>query len=600
MGFRNRLILFLIVTLISVQALTVMSAYGVVRQNLIERGRGDLAATSDAFMRQLRLLSERVSDGVQVLALDFPLRQAIAEKNRETALSALRNHGRRIGASRMFLVGLDGAVDIDTQDARGNARAFPFQDLLDKAARDGRAMGLAALDGEVFWIVTVPVNAPLPIAFIAAGVPVDDALIEKLRQVSVVPATIALALQQHDGSYAPAARAQAAGRMHLPGADALSFGEASLVEDDGQEFLTLATRLQTARKSSPVIAVFDYPLQEALGPFYDVAVPVGIALVLGLAIAILGAALIARGVSRPLESLAETARRIEGGDYTAPPVRKEDGEIGQLSDAIAHMVAAVAERQEALAVARDDAVRANAAKSDFLANMSHELRTPLNAVIGFADMIQGQLLGPIGNDRYLQYARDIRNSGAHLLSLVEEVLSLSKVEAGTLSIERQKTAPGDVLKDVLPIVKATAEARKVTVSVDGDPEVWPAIDADPVRVGQVLVSLLSNAVKFTSEGGQVRIAAEASDGLLVLRVSDNGIGISAEDLPRVTQPFYRVSSAFDGSYQGAGLGLALTKAIVDLHGGRLSIASAPGQGTTVSVGWPLHAVSGRARKQDAA
>jgi signal transduction histidine kinase len=605
MGFRNRLILFLIATLIGVQALTLLSAYTVVRQSLIGHGRENLAATSQAFMRQLQLLSERVSDGVQVLALDFPLRQAIAEKNIETVNSALRNHGWRIGASRMFLVGLDGAVTVDTQYTATIGKAFPFSDLLNGASRDGRAMGLAAIDGQIFWIVAVPVNAPLPISFIAAGVPVDDALIDKLRQVSVVPATIALALEKPGGGYALAARSgQRATGLHLPDGGEVRFGEANLVDDAGTEFLTLVTKLRTARNSPAVVAVFDYPLEDALGPFYDIVLPVAIALVVGLGIAILGAALIARGVSRPIEMLAQATRRIAGGDYTAPPVLTQRDEIGQLSGAIAVMTHAIGERQtqleagaSALAFARDEAVRANAAKSQFLANMSHELRTPLNAVIGFGDMIHGELLGPVGNERYLEYARDIRDSGVHLLSLVEEILDLAKIEAGTLTLAKETTAPGETLKGVLPIVAAMADTRNVRLEIASGFEKWPVIDADPVKLKQVFINLISNAVKFTPEGGRVSVSAEWTVGSLVMRVADNGIGIKPADIPLIVQPFYRVSSALNSTYQGAGLGLALTKAIVDLHGGSLSIASEVGRGTTVTVVWPLADTS---RSQDAA
>jgi signal transduction histidine kinase len=604
MGFRNRLILFLIATLIGVQALTVFSAYSVVRANLIEHARGDLTATSQAFMRQLQLISERVSDGVQVLALDFPLRQAIAERNRETIVSALRNHGWRIGASRMFQVGLDGAIEVDT-GGRSTGTVFPFSDLLTGASRDGRAMGLAALDGQVFMIVAVPVNAPVPIAFIAAGVPVDDVMIDKLRQVSVVPATIALALERPGVGFLPAARSNLAPpALHLPTGGSLPFGRASLIDDAGTEFLALVTKLRTARNSPTVVAVFDYPLAEALGPFNDILLPVGIALMIGLGIAIAGAVLIARGVSRPLEMLAQTARRIAGGDYTQPHVLSQHDELGHLSTALAGMVRAVAERQAeleaaaaALATARDEAVRANAAKSQFLANMSHELRTPLNAVIGFGDMIHGQLLGPIGNERYLEYARDIRDSGAHLLSLVEEVLDLAKVEAGTLAIAREETAPGELLKGVLPVVATMAEARKVKLDLEAGYETWPLIDADPLKLKQVLINLISNAVKFTPEHGRVSVTASVSGEMLAIRVADTGIGIKPDDIARIVQPFYRVGSALDATYQGAGLGLPLSKAIVELHGGTLSIASDFGRGTTVTAAWPL---AGEARKRDAA
>jgi signal transduction histidine kinase len=435
----------------------------------------------------------------------------------------------------------------------------------------------------------------VPIAYIAAGVPINNAMIENLRRLSVLPATIGLALQAPDGGLALAA--ETAGRAHgvpLPQVKDAPFGQPTLVGDMGTEFLRLITRLPTVRNSATIAAVFDYPLADALQPFYDIVLPVSIALFIGLAVAMLGAALIARGVSRPIELLAATARRIAGGDYSAPPAVAQSDEIGALSGAIDTMVQAIADRQRrletaasALEFARDEAVRANAAKSQFLANMSHELRTPLNAVIGFGDMIHGQLLGPIGNERYIEYARDIRDSGAHLLSLVEEVLDLAKVEAGTLQLTRERVAPGEVLKGTLPALSALADKGAVRLQIADDHMSWPPIDADEMKIKQVFINLISNAIKFTPAGGRVSVAAAVVDGALKIDVADSGIGMRAEDVTLVVQPFYRAMSALNGKYQGAGLGLPLSKAIVDLHGGRMSIASVLGQGTTVSITLPL-------------
>ncbi len=597
MGFRNRLVLFLVATLIGVQALTLISAYGVVRGNLIEHGRQDLAATSQAFTRQLNLVAERVADGVQVMALDYPLRQAIAARDRETIVSALRNHGWRIGAARMFLVGLNGVVDSDTQRIDAVGRAFPFPDLLSGASRNGRAMSLAALDGKVFCIVAVPVNAPLPIAFVAAAVPVDTALIQNLRKLSVLPAEIALAVKAPEGGYTVAAYT-AGEAPHLRFS---AFGAVALAEAREEEILTLATKLETPRNSAPVVAVFDYPLEQALQPFYDIAGPVGIALILGLIIASVGAMLIARGVSRPIEMLAKVARRIAGGDYGAVPKLNQRDEIGALSAALGQMVSAVAERETrletsaaALEVARDEAVRANAAKSQFLANMSHELRTPLNAVIGFGDILHGQILGPIGNEKYLEYARDIRDSGAHLLALVEEVLALARVEVGTLQLSCERTQPGEVLQDALVLMNAMAEKGSVTLRIDNGAAAWPAIDADPAKLKQVFVNLISNAIKFTPAGGRVSVDGRVAGDKLTLVIADTGIGMRADDVKLALQPFYRVNSALNATYQGAGIGLPLSKAIVELHGGTLTIESEVGRGTRVIVELPAAVVANRA------
>ena len=232
---------------------------------------------------------------------------------------------------------------------------------------------------------------------------------------------------------------------------------------------------------------------------------------------------------------------------------------------------------------------ANKAKSMFIANMNHELRTPLNAIIGFGEMIHRQILGPIGVPAYQEYAQHIHQSGMHLLSLVEEILDLSKVEAGKLEIERVPTEPGSLLADSLVMLRPSAEAAKVEVIVDAAPSDWPVLECDPLKLKQVLVNLLGNAIKFTPAGGQVTVSGEADAGRLRIRISDTGVGMRPEEIPLVVQPFYRASSAYDAKHQGAGLGLPFAKAVIELHGGSMTIESRLGSGTTVTIIVPLAA-----------
>ena len=171
------------------------------RSNLVEQGKSRLEATTQVFMRQLNVLSERVSDDVQVLSLDYALRKAVAEDDRGTALSALRNHGNRVGATRMAIVGLDGTITIDTTSEAAQGTPFPFTDLLDSAAANDQGTALAVLDGVIYWIVVVPVRAPDPVAFIAAGVPINDALLERLRELSLVTQSLAVATPDANGGW---------------------------------------------------------------------------------------------------------------------------------------------------------------------------------------------------------------------------------------------------------------------------------------------------------------------------------------------------------------------------------------------------------------
>jgi two-component system cell cycle sensor histidine kinase PleC len=229
---------------------------------------------------------------------------------------------------------------------------------------------------------------------------------------------------------------------------------------------------------------------------------------------------------------------------------------------------------------------ANKAKSEFLANMSHELRTPLNAINGFSEIMVGQMFGPLGDRRYQGYATDILNSGQHLLALINDILDMSKIEAGKLSLHLEPVAIDEVVEDAVRLVRDRAEAAGLTLEV-AIPAL-PEAEADFRAVKQVMLNLLSNAVKFTPRGGRITVDAAQEGDRLRVRVADTGIGISGEDLARLARPFEQAESQLVKTQQGSGLGLALTKSLVELHQGRLDLESEPGVGTTTSFTLPLH------------
>jgi diguanylate cyclase (GGDEF)-like protein len=347
MRFRNRLALFLVATLAIVQALTALAVYGFTRRALIAEGKDQLAHSAAVFVRQLANVSDQATERVRILALDYALRVAIAERDQQTVLSALRNHGRRVGASRTMLVDLDGTIAADTLEAAAPEQSFAYPELLEHAAEGSSSM-IAATGGAASWMVAVPVLAPVPIAFIVAHIPLDDVLLMHLRELSMLPSAIEVATDDGRGGWsviaASSGRPSLAGQVPHSGL-ALPH-EAALVTVAGREFLMLATRLETADQSAPVIAVLGYPLDEALKPYQPVLLALAGLLALGLLGALLGAVLIARGVSRPVEILARQVRRIEAGDYeAAAPLRQRD-EIGELSAAFGTMARSIAEREE--------------------------------------------------------------------------------------------------------------------------------------------------------------------------------------------------------------------------------------------------------------
>jgi len=232
---------------------------------------------------------------------------------------------------------------------------------------------------------------------------------------------------------------------------------------------------------------------------------------------------------------------------------------------------------------------ANKAKSEFLANMSHELRTPLNAINGFSEIMVGELFGPLGDRRYAEYARDILNSGQHLLALINDILDMAKIEAGKLTLNFEPLQLAEVVEDCVRLMRNRADAAGLELEVEL-PEL-PEIEADYRALKQVVLNLLSNAVKFTPRGGRVRVfgAVEPGpdEGRVRIGVSDTGIGIAPRDLERLARPFEQIESQLSKTQQGSGLGLALTKSLVELHGGVLTLQSEPGDGTTVSFILPV-------------
>jgi signal transduction histidine kinase len=314
-------------------------------------------------------------------------------------------------------------------------------------------------------------------------------------------------------------------------------------------------------------------------------------MVLSIGLAAFAALYVMSRVIWPLQRLTQSMRTVIDGNLGhAIPFGDRPDEIGQFARTLQSFRDATVEKQHLQAelsrnqVEKEVAEKANRVKSEFLATMSHELRTPLNAIIGFSEVIQSETFGP-GLPRYREYATDINKAGAHLLSVINDILDFTKAEAGKLELRIEQTDLAEVIEDAAGLMRQLATDRGLQFGVDIHPMPFMALDG--LRVKQVILNLLSNALKFTDAGGSVWIEARRDAcGSVVVRVRDTGIGIPQDMIPLVFEPFQQIDSALARKYEGTGLGLSLVKTFVRLHGGDVGIESKVAQGTTVSITFP--------------
>ena len=281
---------------------------------------------------------------------------------------------------------------------------------------------------------------------------------------------------------------------------------------------------------------------------------------------------------------------VTAADITA--IRRQELERQRAADSLRITVDQLETSQEKLSllarkyeIAMTRAEAANQAKSEFLANMSHELRTPLNAINGFSEIMAGEMFGPLGDPRYKGYCADILKSGQHLLSLINDILDMAKIEAGKMTLHYEPVSLIEICEDAIRLMRGKAEDSGLVLMLEA-PEL-PDIEADYRGLKQVMLNLISNAVKFTPEGGEISVTLSRAAGRVRVAVTDTGIGIAAEDLVRLAQPFEQVEGQHSKTTQGTGLGLSLTKALIELHQGEMLMESKPGVGTTVSFVIPM-------------
>jgi len=294
----------------------------------------------------------------------------------------------------------------------------------------------------------------------------------------------------------------------------------------------------------------------------------------------------ARAAGGETQTVAFRLRRRDGS-YVPVEMHAQgsDGDVVAVTRDVSEHTAEVVE----LSSRRDEADEALRARTRFLASITHELRTPLNAIIGFSDVMRNEIFGPVGHTKYREYADHIRNSGMHLVDLVSDLLDMSKIEAGKFTIERQMCDVRTLAEESVAMVKGAADEAGVELRVDVPERLMLSADARALK--QSLINLMSNAVKFTPSEGRVTVAARSDGEDVVIKVVDTGVGIPEKDLARIGKPFEQVEGAMQRLHKGTGLGLSLVKSLTELHGGTMSITSALGDGTTVTLRLPIVAAA---------
>jgi two-component system cell cycle sensor histidine kinase PleC len=273
--------------------------------------------------------------------------------------------------------------------------------------------------------------------------------------------------------------------------------------------------------------------------------------------------------------------------YTGRPLVLRMGEDARLRFKVEDMAAELEDARDQALKKRFEAETANASKTAFLANMSHELRTPLNAILGFSEIIAQECFGPVGSQRYRDYAGDIHASGVHLLSLINDLLDVAKIEAGRMDIAPHPLDPGHVFDIALKLISIKAREKDQTLAITVEPGA-PPLYADERAVKQILINLVSNAVKFTPVGGRIEVTGgKSANGDFQIMVRDNGPGIPPDKMEMIFSPFSQVDNRFDRQAGGTGLGLALVKGLAELHGGRVWLESEFGKGCSVFVALPV-------------
>ena len=551
------------------------AVYAAVARNAERIIRDELAASGMVFDRIWTLRARELESGANVLARDFGFRAAVATQDAATIQSALDNLRTRLGIDAAFVVGLDGRVL--TASSKSSAR--PSDAVLRAIAAQDTSSGVFVMAGAPYEAVSAPILTPMLSGWVVFAVRLDQAEMKALQQLSAIPLQPVVLVRGADGGWkantwaASTAELEAVARF----LDAPKSKRQAAVTRIGDSVAVIKPLRSIAQDR--VVLLLRYPLAQALEPYSWLLGAMLLLALLGIGVIAAGSWALARNVTRPLLALRDAAERLERGEAVQVEAAGTD-EIGSLERSFNAMAQGIFERERALTISTEQAQAANRAKSDFLSNMSHEIRTPLNGILGMAQIMAREPADAAHGQRLAV----IRESGEALLKILNGILEISKADNAALTVEEFDLAA--LVRAACATDGAAAAAKGLSFDIAVAAESQGRWRGDAGRLRQVLANLVSNAVKFTQEGG-VTVAVDHKDATARVRVADTGVGIPAKWIEEVFEAFSQVDVSATRATGGTGLGLSVAREMASLMGGRITVVSEEGRGSVFTLEVPL-------------